>query len=864
MKSNFCLTLIPVLLALFVMSGCQGANDPVHNTIIIPGPEPSQDLAIPYNLHPLRTPIPRTFMRGADISNCYEVEEHGGAYRNFDGEAEDIVNILAENGINTVRIRLWLDPDKNPQHYAGDGDNTTAVGKAIAVRAKSAGLGVMLDFQYSDWWANPSTQQIPYAWKDIPTKQGLLDALYAYTKETIEEFTAAGAAPDAVKIGNEITDGLLSQHAGGSDGGTGYMLNGWGDYSGALAAAAQAVRDSAPRAKIVIHFGDGGNGYLLNVYSNFTRRSNGQPPLFTEVDYDVMGLSWYPIWANHLSIDSLYSNIKNLKETFGKDVMVCETGYMWTMNNFDSFSNYVGEGNEEIAFNMLTNINGFTSDSGLEFAYRANGTTQYLPSTPENQARVARVVMDAVSAAGGIGVVWWGADWIALPLGSGLRSNAEMGALFESTGYAATNGKALPALRVLGSLKAADTAKPGAVTGLGAAVAGDTVTLNYTAVNSAIASCYQLDRAQSTDGPWTTVSDTLTGSSYTDTGLDENTAYYYRARAYNSNGWGPYCDPIEAETLAFAYGTPSGLRVTDSAADSVSLEWNPVAGAASYILYGVKKSAPPPADSAYAPVAEIDSGTAYTHSGLKSGDTWWYKVSAVYVNHGEGPRSAAVSATVGTPLDLSATINMANSVLDADFRDSLKASSSADCSTIMKTDGSNYQIAGIYAANDSAYLYIALDYGKLPAMWQNDWITVWIDNTNSTAGGATTNTGNYRIAQNQTITPPASIEFSLSHYQNTVTPSTVTKNTVWTNVGNNLWEPGAADFVIKYRIPLSGIGGAVKGNVLKILVSNTQGWNSGSQPVAGCVVPMAAVTGAFADNDTVSINMEQALSYTVK
>ncbi|MCL2880974.1 MAG: hypothetical protein FWF29_12085, partial [Treponema sp.] len=286
-------------------------------------------------------------------------------------------------------------------------------------------------------------------------------------------------------------------------------------------------------------------------------------------------------------------------------------------------------------------------------------------------------------------------------------------------------------------------------------------------------------------------------------------------------------------------------------------------------------SAAEPGDAAFALVAETGAATTYTHSGLANGDTWWYKVSAVFVNHGEGPRSAAVSATAGVPVDLSAAINMASAVLDTDFLDPLKASGSLNCSTIMKTDGSNYQIEGMYAANDSAYLYIALDYGKRPAMWQNDWITVWIDNTSSQAAGAVTDTGNFRIALNQTISSGATIsaattiEFSLSQRQNNITQTpittpAVTKNTVWTNVGNNLQSPGVNDFVIKYRIPLACIAGAVKGDVLRILVSNTQGWNNGSEPVVGCVVPMDAVTGAFADSDTVVINMEKALPYTVK
>jgi hypothetical protein len=346
-------------------------------------------------------------------------------------------------------------------------------------------------------------------------------------------------------------------------------------------------------------------------------------------------------------------------------------------------------------------------------------------------------------------------------------------------------------------------------------------------------------------------------------GLAQQATYYYRLRAYNNKGWGNYCEPLEARTSVFTAASPTGLRVSAVTANSVTLSWNALPGAASYKVYGAKGASAPPNDAGYALLDGAVSGAAYTHSNVTGGDTWWYKVSAVFVNHGEGPLSAALSVIVGIEVDLKSSINMATAVLDVDFLDTLKASGSVNSSTVMKTDGSNYQIEGLYIANDAVYLYVALDYGKRPAMWQNDWITVWIDNTNSTAGGATT-TGNYRIATNQTISPAATIEFSLSQRQNSVSPSTVTKNTAWTNVGDNLQSPGANDFVVKYRIPLANIGSATKNDELRILVSNTQGWSSGSQPVVGCIVPADAVTGAFADSDTVAVNMGSALEYTVK
>ena len=862
-------SLIPFFV-LFSFFSCAAPNDP-------PGqkpapPPPPLEIAIPYDLHPLRTAVPAGFIRGADISNCYEIEQYGGVYRNFDDQIEDIMKILTDNGINYARLRLWVDPDKHwGRHTPGDGDNNLAVTTAIAVRAKDWGMKFLLNFHYSDYWADPSHQHIPYDWKDIPAKEGLLDALYNYTKETIEELIEAGAEPDMVQIGNEISGGLLFEHAG-YEGGGGYALNGWQDYSDALKIAARAVREAAPNAKIMVHIGEGGSGEIANIFANFTRRANGQAPAYAEVDYDVMGLSWYTFWPSHQSIDSLYSNIGSLKQTFGKDVVICETGYLWTIENFDNMGNYAGTPQEDSAGNLLTNANGFTLDSGVTFAYRPNGTTRYVPASPENQARVIRATMDAVAAAGGLGVMWWGADWIA-PV-QDLKSNAEMGTLFDNF------GAALPAMKVLGGVRGADTAKPGLVTGLRAAATGDTVALTWDGVNGAIAAKYQLERREhmeraaasppSSGDNWTSVSDNITGDSYSDTGLAENTAYYYRIRAYNKNGWGNYSEPVEITTAAFAAEAPTGLRVSGATDASVTLIWNAVVGAASYKLYGVK--APPaiagesataaaPADSAYAPLADT-SAAAYTHGGLTAGNTWWYKVSAVYTR-GEGPMSAAASFTVGAEVNFKSAINMSTAALDADFLDPLKAASSASYSPITKTDGSNYQIEGLYAANDAVYLYVALDYGAArPAMWRYDWITVWIDNANSETGGANTG-GRFRIAQNQTLAV-ATIEASISQRQNTLSGTSAAKNATWTNVGDNLWAPAIGSTVIKYRIALADIGGAAKGHELRILAANTQGWNNGNDPRVGGLIPAGVVTGAGADAGTVTINMSNALSYTVK
>jgi len=398
-----------------------------------------------------------------DISNCWEIEQHGGVYKNFDGQAEDIMKILTGNGINYARLRLWVDPGRHPEHYPGDGNNHIGVTREIAVRAKAAGMKFLLNYHYSDYWADPGKQQIPYIWKDLPTKQDLYNAVYEYTKETILELIKAGAAPDMVQIGNEIRAGLLKHFAGGSAGGTGVVLDGWEDYSRALNAGSKAVREAAPGAKIMIQFDEGGNPAILEIFAGFTKCID-QPkhvPPYTEFDYDVIGLSWYPLWPSHRSIDSLYNNIRNLKSRFGKEVVVCESGYMFNVVDADyppskngvvlppgydesELRNGYREEQENSSALSMTNENGFTADSGVLFGERPDGTV-YLPATVENQARVYRAFMDAVAAAGGNGVMWWGADWYA-PVW-GLCSTVENGALFDN------DGKALPAMRVLGGIK---------------------------------------------------------------------------------------------------------------------------------------------------------------------------------------------------------------------------------------------------------------------------------------------------------------------------------------------------------------------------------------------------------------------------
>ena len=147
------------------------------------------------------------FIKGMDVSTIIE-EEACGARFFKDGKEDDLFNILKEYGTNSIRIRLWNDPyDENKNPYgAGTNDYEKAV--LISRRAKEAGMSTLLDFHYSDFWADPGKQILPKAWKDFNEDQ-LADAVYTYTKKVLLDLKKEGLLPDMVQIGNEITNGLL-------------------------------------------------------------------------------------------------------------------------------------------------------------------------------------------------------------------------------------------------------------------------------------------------------------------------------------------------------------------------------------------------------------------------------------------------------------------------------------------------------------------------------------------------------------------------------------------------------------------------------------------------------------------------------
>lgn len=261
------------------------------------------------------TAFAQQFRWGADLSFVPKLEHNGVVYRTG-GEEHTALEIFRCAGFEVVRLRLWHTPVE-PWHGI---DSVLA----FAERADALGFKILLDIHYSDTWADPEHQTKPAAWQSLTYPQ-LLDSMYRYTNNVMLTFRDAGVIPEAVQIGNEIGGGFLWE--------TG-RISSWQQFTTLIDTAIAATRDSLPQAlwpKIVIHHQEGGNeGECDWFFSNLAVR---------EVDFDVIGLSYYPWW--HGELGDLSNNVENLSR-FGKEIQIVETAYPYMEGWCDNTNNIVG------------------------------------------------------------------------------------------------------------------------------------------------------------------------------------------------------------------------------------------------------------------------------------------------------------------------------------------------------------------------------------------------------------------------------------------------------------------------------------------------------------------------------------------
>ena len=249
---------------------------------------------------------------GGDISMLPEYEGSSTKYLDAKGNViPDLIPwLMTDCGWNTFRVRLFVNPDKT-QKGTGVVQDIDYV-KALGRRIKAAGANLILDFHYSDTWADPSNQKLPAAWSACVTAQQKADKIYAYTKECLEAMKAEGAAPDLVQVGNETTYGMAGIKVHPYD----YNSDDWDGMLAALKSGCRAVRECLPQAKIIIHTERSGNATQTCYYYNKIK----------DVDYDVIGLSYYPFF--HGTLPSLKATLSRLAADFpGKKVHIVETAY---------------------------------------------------------------------------------------------------------------------------------------------------------------------------------------------------------------------------------------------------------------------------------------------------------------------------------------------------------------------------------------------------------------------------------------------------------------------------------------------------------------------------------------------------------
>lgn len=304
---------------------------------------------------------------GGDISLLPTNETANPTWLDKDGKnIADILPFCNTEGMNAMRVRLFV----NPSDYTGRDKDANACQdleyvKALGKRIKDAGFKLMLDFHYSDTWADPAKQWTPKAWEGLNDEQ-LNTKIYDYTKDALQQMKAAGAEPDFIQTGNEISYGMLWGAYGASESAlkkcyTSSSNANWTRFTNLLKNAGKACREVCPQAKIILHTERASDILVLTNFYNRMKTAN--------VDYDIIGLSYYPIW--HKDIATLETALNTLESNYpDKDIMIVEVGYAYSWEESGDY-NYFGTypateaGQQEFTKDLITMLNKHNKVTGL-------------------------------------------------------------------------------------------------------------------------------------------------------------------------------------------------------------------------------------------------------------------------------------------------------------------------------------------------------------------------------------------------------------------------------------------------------------------------------------------------------------------
>ena len=348
------------------------------------------------------------FVKGMDLSTMTELEKCGAKYYD-DGKEMDILDIVKKYDVDTIRIRVWNDPwSENGESY-GAGGNDLATSLGLAKKVSEAGLGVLLNFHYSDFWADPGKQIKPKAWTSYSVEE-LEQAVFDYTLETMRTFWKEGVNLTMVQVGNELSKGLLWPE--------GHVPN-YDNIAKFVNAGIRAVRKAdeeriadglhpeLEKLPVMIHLDNGGNNALYREwFDNFTERGE---------DFEIIGLSYYPFW--HGTLQMLEDNMNDIAGRYGKDLIVAEVSMGYTMDDYKEYEKLPDEERKGYATKP-------SLVEKIEYPMTVQGQSDFMKDFLQ---RISRI-----KDGKGRGFFYWEPAWIPVP-GSGWATPASLKYMNEAT-----------------------------------------------------------------------------------------------------------------------------------------------------------------------------------------------------------------------------------------------------------------------------------------------------------------------------------------------------------------------------------------------------------------------------------------------
>ncbi|MFT6319403.1 MAG: arabinogalactan endo-1,4-beta-galactosidase, partial [Granulosicoccus sp.] len=329
------------------------------------------------------------FVTGADLSYVNSIESNGGTYQAANGNVVDPFELFANEGAKMIRLRLWHTPE-NKTDFCGNPISNSNLDDVLAAaqKIKANGMQFKLSIHYSDYFVDPAKQQMPAAWMGL-AHSVLLDSIYNYTTFVLNKLNTQNTLPDILSAGNETTWGFIDETA---------TTNGWDwpndadKYNSVLTAIDDFNQAHNSNIKKAIHVIESSASWLVDLFqtNNIT-------------NFDIIGVSYYPFFSPEKSLADIGQIVKELTETYSKEVMIFETGFTWTNSSADNYNNFIGD----------------------------NGSTLNYPTTAEGQKNFLLDLAEVVETNGGSGVLYWEPAWVT----SSLCDQWGQGSSYENVGF---------------------------------------------------------------------------------------------------------------------------------------------------------------------------------------------------------------------------------------------------------------------------------------------------------------------------------------------------------------------------------------------------------------------------------------------